>query len=241
MEEKEKILNEEKYKKAKKTLITAAIIVAVIGISIAGNVMITGINKTKESTKAYEAEKAKEPERLASLESKISKLKIQKNDLEQKQSKEFKEANGFSDLYYEYKSQLNDVSENLRGVEAEKRKIEMGMDTAGTPSRIKGEEMSYKFQSFFILFTTLIFVAPLLFIAYRRNVMAFGVQQAMPVVKEGMEEIAPTMGKVAGSMAKEMAPVIKDVAKEIAPAYGEVAKEIAKGIKEGMKDEDKQE
>ena len=52
----------------------------------------------------------------------------------------------------------------------------------------------------------------------------------MPVVKEGLEEMAPTIGKAGAAIGKEMAPV-----------YGQAAKEIAKGIKEGLKDKDKKE
>lgn len=46
-----------------------------------------------------------------------------------------------------------------------------------------------------------------------REISAFFAQQQMPVAKEGIEEMAPTMGKA--------------------------AKEITKGIKEGLKDEEK--
>lgn len=44
----------------------------------------------------------------------------------------------------------------------------------------------------------------------RREITAFGIQQVMPVAKEGLEEMAPTVGKA--------------------------VKEITKGIKEGLKD-----
>ena len=62
----------------------------------------------------------------------------------------------------------------------------------------------------------------LLLIAHKREITAFGVQQVMPVAQEGIEKMAPTIGKAGASIAKEMAPV-----------YGEIAKEIGKGIKEG--------
>ena len=61
-----------------------------------------------------------------------------------------------------------------------------------------------------------------------REMLAFQAQQVMPVAQEGMEKMAPSIGKTGATIAKEMAP-----------AYGEVAKEISKGIKEGLKEEDK--
>ena len=42
----------------------------------------------------------------------------------------------------------------------------------------------------------------LLIIAHRREIMAFTAQQAMPVVKEGAEELAPVAGNVAMEVAK---------------------------------------
>ncbi len=48
----------------------------------------------------------------------------------------------------------------------------------------------------------------LMLIAHRREIMAYTTRQVMPVAKEGLEEMAPTMGLV--------------------------GKEIAKGIKEGI-------
>ena len=61
--------------------------------------------------------------------------------------------------------------------------------------------------------------------AKRREIVSFTTQQVMPVAQEGMEKMAPTVGKVGASVAKEMAPM-----------YGEIAKEISKGIKEGQKE-----
>lgn len=61
------------------------------------------------------------------------------------------------------------------------------------------------------------------FIGNRREIMAYTAQQVMPVAQEGIETIAPSVGKAGATIVKEMAPV-----------YGEVAKEISKGIKEGI-------
>ena len=65
-------------------------------------------------------------------------------------------------------------------------------------------------------------------ISKRREMLAFSVQQVMPVAQEGLEKMEPTLTKVGSSIAKGMAP-----------AYGEMAKEISKGIKEGLKEVNK--
>ena len=85
------------------------------------------------------------------------------------------------------------------------------------------------------LFFLMFFGTPMLFIgiflvltSHMREITSFHMQQTMPVVQEGMEKMAPTIGKVGSEIAKDMAP-----------AYGEVAKEVAKGIKEGINEADK--
>lgn len=52
--------------------------------------------------------------------------------------------------------------------------------------------------------------ALVMFVAHRREITAYTTQQVMPIAQEGIEKMAPTLGKAAG--------------------------EIAKGIKEGLND-----
>ena len=53
--------------------------------------------------------------------------------------------------------------------------------------------------------------------ANQRKISAYMLQQRMPIVQEGIEKMAPTVGNAAGT----------------------IAEGITKGIKEGLKDEDK--
>ena len=62
----------------------------------------------------------------------------------------------------------------------------------------------------------------ILFIAHRREITAYTTQQVMPIAKEGIEEMTPTIAKASEKMA---------------PAAGKVAEEVTKGIKKGLKDE----
>ena len=97
---------------------------------------------------------------------------------------------------------------------------------------------------FYILGGTAIFISIMIsgsiyLTTKRRQIIAYHTQQVMPVAKEGIEKIAPTIGKVGASIAKEMTSTYKDIAKEMTPVYGDIAKEISKGIKEGLKDNEK--
>lgn len=80
----------------------------------------------------------------------------------------------------------------------------------------------------FIIISTLMISAAIYSRAKAREILAFQAQQVMPVASEGLENIAPSIGKAGASIAKEMGPV-----------YGEMAKEITKGIREGLKSEEK--
>ena len=70
----------------------------------------------------------------------------------------------------------------------------------------------YRFGAFVIIASCMIAGFIFMF-AKRREILAFQAQQVMPVAKEGIDEMSPTIGKAAG--------------------------EIAKGIKNGLKDDDK--
>lgn len=79
----------------------------------------------------------------------------------------------------------------------------------------------YMFGGFIILVGCMI-SGGIYMITKRREMLAFGAQQIMPVMQEGMEKVAPTIAKVTDT---------------VAPSIGNVAKEISKGIKEGLKDD----
>lgn len=80
----------------------------------------------------------------------------------------------------------------------------------------------------FIIIASCMIAGSIYMTTKQREILAFHAQQVMPVAQEGMEKMAPTIGKTGASIAKEMAP-----------AYGEIAKEISKGIKEGLSKDSK--
>ena len=86
---------------------------------------------------------------------------------------------------------------------------------------LKNSNSSFAKTSF-LMFGVFIIIAASMFCIFlylsiikRREIMAYTVQQVMPVAKEGIDKISPTIAK----------------------ATGNIAKEVTKGIKEGLKDE----
>ena len=54
-----------------------------------------------------------------------------------------------------------------------------------------------------------------LFIGHAREIQAFATQQAMPVAKEGIEKMAPTVGEAAKEISKGVVEGIKEGKKEV--------------------------
>ena len=61
----------------------------------------------------------------------------------------------------------------------------------------------------FIWVVTVMISGAILMFAKRRHILAFGMQQTMPLAKEGIEKMVPTVGNAAGEIAKGITSDIK--------------------------------
>lgn len=191
-------------------------------------------------------------EKISQLEAEITDLKNQKaiieqeiQQLNQEQSKIFAEDRGFSDRYYAKETEIHnkrtessnigdEIWDKEKEVSELKYQIEANddehIDSKVRVIQSQNSTMSCtRFYIFgiFIIFTSSMISAMIYFTTKRRQIMAYQTQQVMPIAQEGMEKMAPTLGKTASTITKEMAP-----------AYKDIAKEISKGIKEGLKDDE---
>lgn len=188
----------------------------------------------------------------AELEDKIDEYDDKIKKLEREKTQKF---NGFTDEYYALVDQIDELKDEKEPLAEQLDEIEDYFDRYHTTNptvaekayelyyeinKLKNTDYSFE-RSFnsskyipffmfggFIIVASLMFSAVLLSVLKRREIMAFSAQQVMPIAKEGIEEMAPTIGKAGKAIAEQMAPV-----------YGDIAKEIAKGIKEGLDDENK--
>ncbi len=190
---KNKYLNEEKYKKIEKKLLAFSLIILVLGLSIGGFLIYKGTVKPSQSE--------------------INKLK---NELEQKRQALVDKGvtyNTFTEYTDGEAYDLKVITEALdpsfdqcdfdeyknNKITADYCKVKNQMsEYAGVRSKMLG---------IFICITSCMISLSIFLTAKRRMLLAFQVQQSMPIVKEGIDEIAPSLGNV--------------------------AKEVSKGIKEG--------
>jgi len=194
-----KYLNEKKYQKAEKSITLVAILILVVGLCIGGFLIYKGVAKPGTS---------KVEELKVQLEAKKSELEAK--GIKFSSSAEYSDGEAYdlkiitnaldpgSDycVFDEYKN--NSIAKEYCAA-----KNSTG-DFASTGSIMLGV---------FICIATCMISGFIFIIAKQRHIVAFQVQQVMPVAKEGIDEMAPTIGKAAG--------------------------EIAKGIKKGLNDDKK--
>lgn len=209
--EKVEHLNEERYQKTEKKISIAAIIILIIGLSIGGFLIFNGVVKPNtaklEKLEKELTEKREELVNKGIVYNPMSKY----TDGEEYDLKIITDAldPSFDHCSFsEYKN--NTITKDYCSV-----KNSTG-EFASTASIMFGV---------FICIATCMISFAVFMASKRRKILAFHAQQIMPVAQEGIEKMAPTIGKAGASVAKEMAPV-----------YGDIAKEISKGIKEGLKE-----
>lgn len=225
---KNELLNEESYQKTKKKL-------SKIGIVVCGSFILLGVilicigifNVNKYNDKDTLAnEEQKLIQAKEQLETKIKPIEDEITKLERVPF------TGFDEEYYAREDKIKELTDSIRDDRKTIILIENAMDDGFDhcafdeyqENSYTSEYCKYKYvdsntylpfiiPGCFCLFAGFIASMMVLITLNRRKIMAFGMQQMMPLAQEGAEKMAPTAGKV--------------------------AKEVAKGIKEGLKDEEK--
>ena len=242
--ENKKYLTEENYQKGKKKLQTIALVILAIGIALGGGLILTGIikinsvkteiaeNESKRTETDVKTEIADIEAKIDAIEVEITNLNTEKSKLRNEKSKIFQEDRGFSDRYYAKDEEITAKQNEITAQQKEKTKLQS--------SKVDLESELWKMQSGFnntknsistskyiplCIFGAFIIIASCMISGFiylftkRREMLAFTAQQVIPVAKEGISEIAPTVGN----------------------AVGEIAKGITSGIKEGLNDDKNQE
>ena len=205
------ILNEEKYQKTKGKISIIALIILIIGICCGGFLIFKGTNNNTNK-----------------LDSVKEKLVTKRKELENKGIKYNTFAKYTDGEEYELKIITNALDPSFNHCAFDEYKSN---DITKEYCSIKNSKSDFSrsgntMLGIFVIIATCMISGFVYMIAKRREITAFGVQQMMPLAQEGMEKMAPTIGKVG-----------KEITNEMAPAYGKIASEISKGIKEGLKDD----
>lgn len=232
-------LTEENYEKGKKKVKKIALTILLVGFLIGGGLIALGLSRSSSTkieklTKELNQEKQKLIETKIKIEEKIKPIQTEITSLKRV------EFTGFDDAYY---ARVDRITELAKSIEVDEKAIrtiedvtEDGFDTcntfeesysyttnycsiAGNLYSAKDGSSNIPFYMFgvFAIIASCMFALPIYMTSKGREINAFYAQQTMPIAKEGIETMAPTVGSAAGT----------------------IGKELAKGIKEGLKDEEK--
>ena len=134
-------------------------------------------------------------------------------------------------VVYELEQQISDIEEEIRDLDSEKKSLERkleakenglnddpifnflfgGFSEIGPKGFLKqGLGAVLIFIGLGILPPTFMISGFIFLISKRREIATFATQQTMPIAKEGVEKMAPTIGKAAGTISKDIAKGIKE-------------------------------
>jgi len=225
MENKEH-LSENTYQKNKSKLSVIAIAIFVIGILIGGSLITLGIINNGKINSMYSDENKSDLTKKLNIEK--EKLELKKSELEAKGLTYNAFANYTDEESYELKviTKALDPSFNYCDFDEYKNNSttsvycslkyeieELNRDFNKNSDLHKNIPL-FMFGGFIIVAFGMIAFS-IYMMSKRREIMAFHVQQVMPIAQEGIEKIAPTLGKAKAEMTKQMAPLYGEVAKEI--------------------------
>lgn len=225
--EKKELLNEENYEKTKKKITTISLIILIVALLIGGSLIALGIIKTNTSKK--DAEKVNQ-ERYNASEQRLKEIASEKESLNLQYDAKKKECDSLDMRAKDWYSKVNQchrdasaISSKITNLESEEFKLNNNYD--------KVEAKNYIPLSVFggvIIFIGGMISLSIYLIAKKRDISAFAIQQSMPLAQEVIGKMAPTIGDAG-----------KTVIDKVGPSIGNAAGSIAKGIKDGLKDEDK--
>ncbi len=189
--DKKEYLNEERYQKTKGKIKYIILVIFIIGLALGGFLIYKGVSSTNISSKAEL--KAELEEKKAELEEKgiVYNPFATYTDKEEYDLKIITEAldPSFDNCSFdEYKN--NDLTKEY---------------CSANSATSNFSKMSYLMFGGFVIIASCILCGGLyLNLVKRREILAYTAQQVMPVAQEGIEKMAPSIGKVAGEIAKNI-------------------------------------
>ena len=226
--------------------------ISLIGKGIKIQSKINNKYSEENKTQLQEQLQAEKENLITSKETLEKKVKPTLDEIKELERHNF---NGFTDAYYKRQDKIQELKESISQEINDITAIKQALDETfyyctfdktknnqysskycSIKNEIKGltefnkkfesdEIISYYIGGGFIILFGIILASSLYATAKRREILAFEVQQSLPITKETVKEITPT---------------IAETAKEITPTIAETAKEITKSIKEGINEANKE-
>ena len=202
-------LNEDKYQMASKRLFFIGIIIILLGLVGAMFIVVPKITGVKS------VNKEELQQQLNQLKPELERRYAELESSGVHESSDYKDKDGYEmrlidialDPTYSTCESSSSYSDN--DITRDYCKIKAQLYNANT-SFSDGRIMFTIVPALMILMPCLAFGGMLIMAAKRREIMAFQMQQVMPVAQEGIDKMSPTLGKTAGTIAKSIKDNLMD-------------------------------
>ena len=193
----------------KKIIMLIALLVLVVGLTIGGLLIYKGINEKQKIDNTTNEQAEKDKQRLKEIETekeelnkKISDKKYECDSIKMGTDSWFEKSNKCDNEVLSLEEQVDELESEEFDLEKTDYEFDKKFNSVGSTR--------YFMFGVFIIIATLIISLSIFMFAKRREIMAFGMQQTMPLAQEGIEKMAPTVGNAAGTIAKDVAAGIKE-------------------------------
>lgn len=141
-------------------------------------------------------------QKINELENQITELENDEVQIKKQMDTYFKAAE--TDKYRIAFNESSRIAQEKISLQSQITKLEYTMESEKGKLNGKSTEngMTKKFTGTTIIMFSVIIGIAILAIANRRSISSFAVQSTMPIAKEGIEEMAPSIGKVAKEIGK---------------------------------------
>ena len=213
MSDKKEYLNEKWYQDVKKKICRISVIIFIVSILIGGSLITTGIIKNNSSKK--EAAKIKE-EKVAAVDKRLTEIASEKQTLNKEYTDKEQECASLSMDDSDWFSKSNKCNNEASTIKSKINDLEMEEFKLNNAHNTNFFEIEKDYSYLIIVGVFVIFIGGMVSLMFyivskKREIQAFTIQQSMPVTKEAIDKMSPSMGKA--------------------------AKEIAKGVKDGIKED----
>lgn len=223
--EKKEYLNEEWYQSVKKKITRISLVIFLVGIVIGGSLIGYGIYKQSNAKKvnderykeAYKQSKesvAKAESRLTEIENEISTLNNEYNAKNQECDSLDMTASDWYTKVNQCHRDASAIKTKINDLESEQFQLKNADYTVYYDKINSNKYIIFYFlgAGVFVMFGIAALVVYV--IAKKREITAFTIQQSMPVAKEAIDKMAPTVGSAAGEIAKGITEGIEEGKKE---------------------------
>lgn len=223
--EKKEYLNEEWYQGVKKKITRISLIIFLVGVVVGGLLIGFGIYKQNDAKRInnerYNDAYKQSKDNVVKAESRLKEIETELNNLNSQYDAKSQECNSMdmtaADWYSkntQCQREVSNINSKINELKSEQFQLKNQDYTVYYDKVNSNKYVIFYFLGIgaFIMFGVAALVV--YFIAKKREIAAFTIQQSMPIAKEAIDKMAPTVGNAAGEIAKGITEGIKEGKKE---------------------------